>query len=427
MKSHGLWDDAAMERMANEVNHEIEQAVRTAQAAAFPAPEMLLAARIRSLSSGAWRDRRIGLVCPLSPVRRGEGRVRGRATGNPAPHPNPLPCVQGRGGRRMAALGIFTNGWINPMIRQLRYCKAIHEALDLCLAHDPRVYLIGLGVPDPKGVFESTSGLQKKYGPNRVMDMPASENGITGIVIGSALVGMRPVLVHQRVDFAILSFDTLVNQAAKWHYMFGGKSSVPMVVRMIVGRGWGQGSQHAQSLQSWLAHVPGLKVIMPATPHDAKGMLISAIEDNNPVVCIEHRWLFNIEGPVPQGMYRVPLGEVADHPARKRFDDRRDIAHDRRMPAGRTNAGGPGRRRRSDRFTVAAAVGHQDHPAIGAQNRSSAGGGYGMEILWRSGGNHGPGGGECFCLSQIRSAARSAPGLLFPIDAGVGQGIFPAG
>ena len=196
------------------------------------------------------------------------------------------------------------------MSRQLRYCKAIHEALDLCLEHDPRVYVIGLGVPDPKGIFESTSGLQQKYGPNRVMDMPASENGITGIVIGSALVGMRPVLVHQRVDFAILSFDTLVNQAAKWHYMFGGKSSVPMVVRMIVGRGWGQGSQHAQSLQSWLAHVPGLKVIMPATPHDAKGMLISAIEDNNPVVCIEHRWLFNIEGPVPEGMYRVPLGEA---------------------------------------------------------------------------------------------------------------------
>jgi pyruvate dehydrogenase E1 component beta subunit len=196
------------------------------------------------------------------------------------------------------------------MSRKLTYCRAIREALELCLAADPSVYLIGLGVPDPKGVFETTTGLQEQFGPRRVLDMPASENGITGIVIGSALVGMRPVLVHQRMDFAILSFDTLVNQAAKWHYMFGGKSSVPMVVRMIVGRGWGQGSQHAQSLQSWLAHVPGLKVIMPATPYDAKGMLISAIEDNNPVICIEHRWLYNISGPVPDEMYRVPIGEA---------------------------------------------------------------------------------------------------------------------
>jgi pyruvate dehydrogenase E1 component beta subunit len=196
------------------------------------------------------------------------------------------------------------------MSRKLTYCRAIREALELCLAADSSVYLIGLGVPDPKGVFETTTGLQEQFGPRRVLDMPASENGITGIVIGSALVGMRPVLVHQRMDFAILSFDTLVNQAAKWHYMFGGKSSVPMVVRMIVGRGWGQGSQHAQSLQSWLAHVPGLKVIMPATPYDAKGMLISAIEDNNPVICIEHRWLYNIAGPVPEEMYRVPIGQA---------------------------------------------------------------------------------------------------------------------
>jgi len=196
------------------------------------------------------------------------------------------------------------------MSRSLTYCRAINEAMELSLAADPSVYLIGLGVPDSKGVFETTSGLAAKFGPKRVMDMPASENGVTGIVIGSALVGMRPVMVHQRMDFAILSFDTLVNQAAKWHYMFGGKGSVPMVVRMIVGRGWGQGSQHAQSLQSWLAHVPGLKVIMPATPHDAKGLLIAAIRDNNPVISIEHRWLFNITGPVPEGMYEEPIGQA---------------------------------------------------------------------------------------------------------------------
>jgi pyruvate dehydrogenase E1 component beta subunit len=121
---------------------------------------------------------------------------------------------------------------------------------------------------------------------------------------------MRPIIVHQRLDFAILAFDQLVNQAAKWHYMFGGKSHVPLVVRLIVGRGWGQGSQHSQSLQSWLAHVPGLKVVMPSTPHDAKGLLIAAVEDNNPVMIIEHRWLFNIEGPVPDGYYTTPIGKA---------------------------------------------------------------------------------------------------------------------
>jgi pyruvate dehydrogenase E1 component beta subunit len=194
------------------------------------------------------------------------------------------------------------------MCRRLRYCQAINEALDVCLDRDRSVYVIGLGVPDAKGVFETTSHLQKKYGASRVLDMPASENGMSGVAIGSALVGMRPIMVHQRLDFALLAVDQLVNQAAKWRYMFGGRRSVPMVVRMIVGRGWGQGSQHAQSLQSWFAHVPGLKVIMPSTPHDAKGMLIAAVEDDNPVISIEHRWLFNIAGPVPPGYYRVPIG-----------------------------------------------------------------------------------------------------------------------
>jgi pyruvate dehydrogenase E1 component beta subunit len=196
------------------------------------------------------------------------------------------------------------------MTRSLKYCHAVREALDVCLARDPAVYVMGLGVPDAKGVFETTTGLQRKYGEGRVLDMPASENGMTGIAVGSALVGMRPVLVHQRLDFAILAMDQMVNQAAKWHYMFGGKSRVPLVVRLIVGRGWGQGSQHAQSLQAWFAHVPGLKVILPATPFDAKGMLIAAVEDDNPVICIEHRWLFNIEGPVPEGHYTAPIGSA---------------------------------------------------------------------------------------------------------------------
>ncbi len=194
------------------------------------------------------------------------------------------------------------------MTRQLKFSQAINEALDLCMARDPAVYTIGLGVPDPKGIFGTTSGLREKYG-DRVLDMPCAENGMTGVALGSALVGMRPVMLHQRIDFALLAVEQLVNQAAKWHYMFGGKLSVPLVVRLIVGRGWGQGPQHSQSLQAWFAHVPGLRVVMPTTPNDAKGLLIASIEDNNPVLYLEHRWLHNISGPVPEGVYRIPLGK----------------------------------------------------------------------------------------------------------------------
>ncbi len=196
------------------------------------------------------------------------------------------------------------------MSRELKFSQAINEATDLCMAKDAAVYIMGLGVPDPKGIFGSTLGLKKKYGNKRVMDMPTSENGMTGVAIGSALVGMRPIMTHQRIDFGLLAVEQIVNQAAKWHYMFGGQMSVPLVMRVIIGRGWGQGPQHSQSLQAWFAHVPGLKVVMPATPYDAKGLLISSIEDNNPVIFIEHRWLHNITGHVPEGVYRVPLGRA---------------------------------------------------------------------------------------------------------------------
>ena len=196
------------------------------------------------------------------------------------------------------------------MSRELKFFEAIREATDLCLAKDPNVYVVGLGVPDPKGIFGTTSGLAEKYGSQRILDMPTSESAMTGVAIGSALVGMRPILTHQRLDFALYSMDQIVNHAAKWSYMFGGKVKIPLVIRMIVGRGWGQGPQHSQSLQAWFAHVPGLKVVMPATPHDAKGLLIASIEDENPVIFIEHRWLHNISGSVPEGIYRVPLGQA---------------------------------------------------------------------------------------------------------------------
>ncbi len=193
-------------------------------------------------------------------------------------------------------------------VRNLTFAEAINEALAQSLAHDPSVYVIGLGAPDPKGVFGTTAGLQETYGPARVFDMPIAENAVTGIVLGSAIDGMRPVMTHQRVDFALHSLEQLVNQAAKWHYMFDGRMRAPLVVRMIVGRGWGQGPQHSQSLHSWLAHVPGLKVVMPALPADAKGLLIAAIQDDSPVVFIEHRWLYGISGPVPEAYSPQKLG-----------------------------------------------------------------------------------------------------------------------
>jgi len=189
----------------------------------------------------------------------------------------------------------------------LRYQDAIREAQAQILASDPRTYIIGLGVPGPTGIFGSTVGLREEFGAERVVDMPASENGMTGIALGTALMGRRPILVHIRNDFAVLSMEPLVNQAAKWFYMYGGKMRAPLTVRMIIGRGWGQGPQHSQSLQSWFAHVPGLKVLMPATAHDVKGMLISAVEDDSPVIIFEHRWLYGLTGHVPEEMYRVPL------------------------------------------------------------------------------------------------------------------------
>lgn len=196
------------------------------------------------------------------------------------------------------------------MARKISFKQAILEATEQCMAKDPSVYIIGLGVSDPKGIFGTTLGLKAKYGTQRVMDMPVSENSMTGIVIGSALVGMRPIMTHQRMDFMLLSLEQVINNAAKWHYMFGGKIKVPMVIRCIVGWGWGQGPQHSQSLQSLFAHIPGLKVIMPTTAYDAKGLLISSIEDNNPVIFIEHRWLYDVEDEVPEDIYRVPIGRA---------------------------------------------------------------------------------------------------------------------
>ena len=190
------------------------------------------------------------------------------------------------------------------------FAQEIQAGLDHALETDPGTLVFGLGVPDPKGVFGTTLDLQKKYGETRVFDMPTSENAMTGIAIGAALGGFRPVLTHQRLDFALLSMDQLVNNAAKWHFMFGGQRSVPITIRMILGRGWGQGPTHSQNLQSWFSHIPGLKVVMPALASDARGLLLSSIFDPNPVIFLEHRWLHNAQTEANDRSALVPLGKA---------------------------------------------------------------------------------------------------------------------
>lgn len=200
--------------------------------------------------------------------------------------------------------------YMDDKLKKSSYTQEIRAALVETMTRDKSVFVIGEGVPDPKGIFGITLGLQKKFGANRVMDMPVAENGMTGICIGAALAGMRPILIHQRIDFSLLSMDQVANVAAKWYYMFGGKRSVPIVIHAIVGRGWGQGAQHSQSLQATFAHFPGLKVVMPALVEDVKGLYISAIYDNNPVLIIDHRWLHFTSGVVSNSGNRVPIGKA---------------------------------------------------------------------------------------------------------------------
>lgn len=193
---------------------------------------------------------------------------------------------------------------------QKNFSSAINDGISQAMELDNSVICYGLGVTDPKTVFGTTAHLEKRFGSERVFDMPTSENAMTGVAIGAALNGIKSVMTHQRVDFFLLAMDQLVNSAAKWHYMFGSQNSIPITIRLIIGRGWGQGPTHSQNLQAWFAHIPGLKVVMPTTPEDAKGLLISSILDPNPVIFLEHRWLHNSVGEVPDGDFRLPLGKA---------------------------------------------------------------------------------------------------------------------
>ena len=178
------------------------------------------------------------------------------------------------------------------------------------MARDERIFIMGQGVDDFKGMYGTTRGLAETFGPDRVFDTPLSEEGITGVAIGAALGGMRPILTHIRMDFMLLAANQIINIAAKSRYMFGGNVSVPLVIRSVIGRSWGQGAQHSQGLHGLFMHFPGLRVVAPTTPYDAKGCLIQSIRDDNPVMFVEHRMIHFQKGHVPAEPYTVPLGKA---------------------------------------------------------------------------------------------------------------------
>jgi pyruvate dehydrogenase E1 component beta subunit len=177
------------------------------------------------------------------------------------------------------------------------------------MARDASVFLIGQGVKSPWYVGNTAKGLLERFGQGRVIDTPVSENAITGTAVGAALAGMRPVVIHPRVDFMMYAMDPIINEAANWYYMFGGKSSVPVVFWGIINRGGEQAAQHSQAFHSIFAHIPGLKVVMPSTPYDAKGLMIAAIQDESPVVYMDDRWLYSTEEDVPEEIYAIPIGK----------------------------------------------------------------------------------------------------------------------
>lgn len=194
--------------------------------------------------------------------------------------------------------------------RILTYSLAINEALTQLMANDENVFILGQGVKSPWYVGNTTVGLLERFGESRVIDTPVSENAITGAAVGAAIVGMRPVIVHPRMDFMLYALDPIINEAANWHYMSGGQQAVPVVFWGIINRGGEQAAQHSQALHSLFCHIPGLKVVAPSGAHDAKGLMCAAVNDGNPVMFIDDRWLYNTKEHVPEQLYEVPLGSA---------------------------------------------------------------------------------------------------------------------
>ena len=199
---------------------------------------------------------------------------------------------------------------MDTRVRELSYSQAIQEAMAIAMDADERVILMGEDIGVYGGAFQVTGDLIDRFGPDRVMDTPISELGGAGVAVGAAMTGLRPIFEFQFSDFAALAMEQIVNQAAKMRYMLGGEVSVPVVMRFPAGSGTGAAAQHSQSLEAWLGHVPGLKVIQPATPYDVKGMLLAAVADPDPVMIFEHKLLYKMKGPVPEGHYTVPLDKA---------------------------------------------------------------------------------------------------------------------
>lgn len=193
---------------------------------------------------------------------------------------------------------------------KISYAQAINQAMHQIMRKDKSVIFMGLGVNSPWYVGSTAQGLFDKFGPERVIDTPVSENAFSGAGIGAAMAGLKPVIVHPRMDFMYLAMDQIINHAGNWHYMFGGKVNVPVTIRGIINRGGEQAAQHSQALQAIFSHVPGIKVVMPSNAYDAKGLLISAIQDPNPVLYIDNRWLYDLEQEVPDKIYQTPISRA---------------------------------------------------------------------------------------------------------------------
>ncbi len=194
-------------------------------------------------------------------------------------------------------------------MRELSYAEALREGMRMAMEKDPSVFVIGEDIGVYGGAFGVTAGLIDLFGPERIIDTPISEAGIAGACVGAAITGMRPIGEMQFSDFVVLAMEQLTLQAAKMRFMFGGKATVPMVMRLASGSGTGAAAQHSASLEAWFVNVPGLKVVMPSTPEEAKGLLLSSIYDNNPVIFIEHKLLYKVKGPVPEEWYTTPLSQ----------------------------------------------------------------------------------------------------------------------
>jgi pyruvate dehydrogenase E1 component beta subunit len=195
------------------------------------------------------------------------------------------------------------------MVRKITYAQAINEALHQLIEKNNHVFLIGQGVTSPWYVGTTTQGLIQRFGPKRIIDTPTSENAMTGVALGAGLARMHPIMCFPRMDFMYYAMDQIANHIANWHYMFGGQLIAPVTLWAIINRGGEQAAQHSQAIQAIFAHIPGLKVVAPSTPYDAKGLLVASVEDDNPVVYVDERWLYELEGEVPEELYSVPIGK----------------------------------------------------------------------------------------------------------------------